>query len=166
MIDARRSPAIRSALVALRDADAQLHDDMMAQARDELENAWIPALEARSTNAQDRSVIIKGARAVVGSTGFFMAAAQSEEPLSGGLVPYSNWFAVEMGARTRKATFPQHSKKGKVYTVTKMINRGLPNRQKYGRIAFDAASEIGTKLVGVWVDTILDVYQGAVDRGQ
>lgn len=164
MIDVA-SPDLDDAIAALQGTDLRLQAEMMKDAKDELEAAWIPALASRSETQQDRSVIMAGARAVVGSTGFFMTAAMSDTPLSGGLVPARNWFAVELGARTRMMTFPQHSRKRKVYTVTKRINRGLPNRQKYGRIAFDAASEIGTRLVGTWFDAIVNRYREGVGDG-
>ncbi len=160
------SADLSSAIADLSRTNAQLYNDIMKDAKDELEGAWIPALAARSTNAQDRSVIIAGAKAVVGSTGFFMFAAQSEAPLSGGFVPYKNWFAVEIGARNRKATFPQRSRKGKVYTVTKTINRGLPNRQKYPRVAYDASSEVGTELVRLWVRSIVGRYREVFGDGR
>lgn len=153
------------AVEALQSTDTTLQVEMQNEARDEIEAAWLPALAARSQNAQDRAVIMGDARAVVSSTQVYLAAAQSETPLSGGLVPYTNWPAVEFGARTRKATFPQRSPKGKVYSVTKMINRGLPNRQKYARIAYDAASEVGTRVVGIWYDAIVDRYKKAVGDG-
>lgn len=159
------SPDLVGAIAALQGTDVSLQVTIQNAARDEIEAAWLPALAARSQTAQDRSVIMGGARAVVSSTEVYLAAAMSNTPLSGGLVPSRNWFAVELGARTRKATFPQRSPKGKVYTVTKTINRGLPNRQKYPRIAYDAASVVGKRVVGIWVDSIKDAYRKAVGNG-
>lgn len=164
------SDGVAAAALAFHESDATVQLEMINAGKVELEGRWVPELEARAVDDLDRSVIVKGARAIVGPGGFVMTAAASNAPLTNGFVPAQRWYAVELGARTRRATINTHSPLGKPYKVTKMLNRGLPSRQKFGRIAFDAASKIGTELVGIWVRTFVNVYAsklgGEADYGR
>lgn len=153
---------ISEAVENLKAADASLQLDMMTQADEDLSGTWQQLLNEQITGHQDDQVIARGSSVIVGTTGFIVYAAQSSQPLSGGLVPSDNWFAVEFGARTRRMTMQTTSRKGNKYMVTKMINRGLPNRQKYGRVGFRAASEMGTELVRTWMDVMVSLYRDAV----
>lgn len=162
-IDVRQSPELQAAILGIRAANRDLRRRIYADARANVGGLWTPALERRASTTLDRRVILKGARVAVGTSGFTVKAATSRKALSGGLIPANQWPAVEFGARRRKATFPSTSRKGRRYMVTRTINRGLPGRVPHGRIAFDAASEIGTKLVGSFVTSIVTTYQESVD---
>lgn len=168
IIDVSRDSGVPEAIGNLEAADADLQARMMDQARQDLAPTWRQLLNEQIRGQQDASVIAADSQVAAGRTGFGVYAAQSSAPLSGGLTPLAQWQGIEFGARTRKATFLTHSRKGKAYMVTKFINRGLPSRQKFGQVGFKAASEMGTALVGTWMAVMVSLYRDAVgdtDRG-
>lgn len=164
LIDVRRSPELQAAILAMRRIDAPLRKAVFAASRREVNALWLPALQRRARNAMDQAVVVKGARAAVRVDGFQLTAATSRRKLSGGLVPAEDWAGVEFGARTTRRTFEQTSPKGTRYSVTKTVNRQFRGRQRDGQIAYDAASEVGTKTVAAWVlaivETLVDASQG------
>ncbi len=159
MLDVRRSPELQAAILSLRQAEPSVVREVNAETRRTANPAWQAALAARARRPLDSRIITKGARVAVGKDSLSLKAATSTKALSGGLRPASNWAGAEFGMRTRRATIATHSRKGRPYNVTKMIGRQFANRQKEGRIAFDAASEVGTKVVAGWVHAIVDVFR-------
>lgn len=143
----------------MKAAGKDLRKNLYADARQQLGDAWLPALRKRAKTKTETAVIVKGARVKVSTEGFSVTAATSTRALRGGLRPVEHWHAWEFGGRRRKATIRTRSPKGKPYTVTKTINRQLPGRVKDGRIAFDAASEIGTRLVASFVVSVVGTYR-------
>lgn len=166
LIDVRRSPELQAAILAMRRVGPDLRKAVFAASRREVNALWLPALQRRAGRSMDRAIIVKGARAAVRVDGFQLMAATSRRPLRGGLVPTEQWAGAEFGARTRRATFEQTSPRGKRYSVTKMVNRQFRGRQRDGQIAYDAASEVGTKTVAAWVtaivQTLVNESQGEV----
>ncbi|WP_130505079.1 hypothetical protein [Microterricola gilva] len=131
------------------------------QTRQEIGGRWKTAVESRASTNMERAIIVKGARARAGTDRFSLLAATSRKPLRGGLVPAFEWAGGEFGARSRQAEVRTRSRKGKAYTAKKWINRQFKGRVKEGRIAYDAASEIGTWAVAQWVQFIVDNYAKA-----
>jgi hypothetical protein len=159
VLDVSKSPELQAAIYAMKSADRDLRLNIYATARERMVPLWVPELEKRSATDFDRAVIVKGARVSVGTEGFNVLAATSGKALSGGFVPNLQWYADEFGARRHKVTFEQRSPLGTRYQVTKTVGRQLPGRVKDGRIGFAAASAVGTKLVAVWVTSIVDDYR-------
>ncbi len=148
----------------LKEADDGLQAAMMGDAREQLGDTWRQLLNEQSTGPQDHDTIVADSRVVVGSDGFIVYAAQSAQPLSGGLVPSEDWHAVEFGARTRRVKIGDRSPATRrFYQANRMINRGLPNRQKYGRVGLQAASLMGRQLVRVWVTALVERYRKGVN---
>lgn len=160
-IDVRGSRELQAAIYAVRQANREVRLDIYKRSRQELGGEWVPALRQRATSRFQEAVLVKGARTRVGLNGFSMTAATSRRALSGGLVPADQWQGAELGARARRATITTRSRKGKSYQVTKMINRQFPSRSKDGRVAFDAASVLGVRLVRLWVRVVVDTYRDA-----
>lgn len=157
---------VLQAVAQLKEADDSLQAAMMADAREQLGDAWRQLLNEQIDGRQDADTIVDGSRVIVGSDGFIIYAAESVQPLSGGLIPRENWHAVEFGARTRRVSVGDRSPAtGRAYRANKMINRGLPSRQKYGRVAFRAASLMGRELVRVWVTALVERYRKAANDG-
>ncbi len=157
---------VLQAVAQLKEADDGLQAAMMADAREQLGDAWRQLLNEQIDGRQDADTIVDGSRVIVGSDGFIIYAAESVQPLSGGLIPRENWHAVEFGARTRRVSVGDRSPAtGRAYRANKMINRGLPSRQKYGRVAFRAASLMGRELVRVWVTALVERYRKAANDG-
>lgn len=162
MLSVKDSRELQAAILATRAAGKDLRRALYADARSELGNAWLPALQRRTASRMDRAVMLRGARVQVGGDGFRVMAATSRRAIKpGGLVPADDWAGVEFGARTARARYNRRSRNGGTHTVTRTVNRQFRGRVKQGRIAFDAASELGTRLVAVWVSSIVSTYRRA-----
>ena len=155
MIDARRSPELQAAILACKRVDADLRKAIYAATRQSVNALWLPALGRRASSHMAQRVIVKGARAKVNTEGFSLMAATSRRNLSGGLTPAFQWQGVEFGANEKRKTYEQRSRLGRTYQVSKTVNRQFPARQPAGRVAFDAASEVGTKTVVAWVQAVV-----------
>lgn len=163
MIDVGQSRELQAALLSLKNAEQAVATDINRESRGSIRPLWEGALSARAKTPMERAVILPGARANANRRGVRVQAATSKRPLSGGLVPASEWPGVEFGARSRWADVATTSPRGTRYTARKRINRQFRGRQSNGRIAFDAASEVMTKVVGIWVRTIVARYRSFAD---
>lgn len=163
MLDVRRSPELQAALLAMRQTDREITANINKTARTKLGPIWQESLRGNSTTRLDIRALVKGARVAVGVRQVSLKAATSTKALSGGLVPTHNWQAQEFGMRVRKRTFTTHSPKGKAYKVTRTQGTQFPARTKHGRVIFAAASETGTRLVGIWLVHIVDQLRTFAD---
>jgi len=163
MLDVQRSPELQAAILGMRNAERQVRLDINKEARKTVKPMWLDALRSRSNSRADETILVKGSRVAIGARQVSLRAATSRRPLSGGLIPAENWPAQEFGMRTRKATMAATSRKGNRYQVTKTIGRQFPNRTKEGRVAFDASSAVGTKIVASWVRTVVDGFRSFAD---
>lgn len=163
MIDVRRSPELRAAIYACKRVDSDMRKAIYQATRESVNPLWTPALARRARTRLQQVVIVKGARVAVRTDGFSLMAATSRRPLRNGLIPADrpNWPAAEFGARNRRAEVQTHSRLGKPYTVSKVLNRQFPGRTKDGQVAFDAASEVGTKTVRAWVLAVVQTIVNA-----
>jgi hypothetical protein len=161
MLDVRRSEELQAAILAMRRMRSELRREVYSASRAQLGSAWLPALRQRTGTRLEAAVLLRGAGIKANASGFQVRAATSTRALPGGLVPAHDWPGAEFGARPRRGTYPRRSILGNSHTVTRTLNRQFRPRAQHGRIAFDAASEIGTRLVAVWVTTIVDVTRQA-----
>lgn len=161
MLDVRKSPELQAAILTMRRLDSELRRDIYEGSRAEIGGAWLPALQQRAGTALERRIILKGARVRVGTDGFSLLAATSKKALRNGLVPADDWAGAEFGARPRVLTYKRRSTLGNIHSVTRRINTQFRPRVKDGRVAFDAASELGTRLVAAWVRIIVDKVRAA-----
>jgi len=161
MIDVRRSPELRAAIFACKRVDADLRKAIYAASRTSVNALWKPAVAKRATDKMTQRIILKGTRAAIRTDGFSLFAASSKKPLRGGLVPATQWQSAEFGARVRKVDVERRSRLGKTYRVSQTINRQFRTRQKEGRVAYDAASEVGTKTVVAWVQAVVTTIVNA-----
>jgi len=161
MIDVRKSPELQAAILGMRRLRTDLRPELYKAQRQELGDAWLPALQRRTGTNLERRIIMAGARTKVSTDTFSVLAATSRRELSNGLVPSIHWPGAEFGARNRRATYDRTSVRGRVHKVTRTLNRQFRGRMADGQIAFDAASEIGTQLVRLWVVTAVDFIRDA-----
>lgn len=157
MLDVRGSRELQATVLALRQAQSDIRQDINKTARTQLRPIWQGELGARARTSMERKVILPGARVTASERGVTLYAATSRRPLAGGMVPSEDWPGVEFGAHTKRVQVRQRSRRGRVYTRPLWINRQFKGRQKNGMIAFNAASETGTKLVALWVHTVVDM---------
>jgi hypothetical protein len=166
-IDVRESPELQAAIIALRRMRSDLRPALYKEARVQVGGLWLPALRSRASTLLEQRVMLPGARVKTSATGFSVLAANSNKKLRGGLVPSinSNWAGAEFGAKEKPRTYQRRSVLGRTHSVTRTVGSQWRSRVKDGRIAFDAASEIGTKLVAVWVVVVVTQIRDAA-RGQ
>lgn len=156
MLDVRESRELQATILALRAAQKQIRLGINKEARSRIRPLWQQALNARAHDEMTRRIIVAGARATATDRNVTVHAATSRKPLSGGLVPTWEWPGAEFGARTKRIEVTQRSRAGRTYRRPLIINRQFKGRQDDGMVAFDAASEVGTKLVALWVHTVVD----------
>lgn len=156
MLDVRGSRELQATILALRQAQRGIRLNINKNARSRIRPLWQAELNARARDEMTRRIIVAGARATASDRGVTVHAATSRRPLSGGLVPAFEWAGAEFGARSRRVEVTQRSRRGRSYRRPLTINRQFRGRQQDGMVAFDAASEVGTKLVAIWVQTVVD----------
>lgn len=156
MLDVRNSRELQATILALRGAQRQIRLGINKETRSRIRPLWQQALSARARDEMTRRIIVAGARATATDRGVTVHAATSRRPLSGGLVPAWEWPGAEFGARTKRIEVTQRSRAGRTYRRPLTINRQFTGRQQDGMVAFDAASEVGTKIVALWVHTVVD----------
>jgi hypothetical protein len=159
MLDVRRSRELQAALLGLKQAEREVRLDINKDARRNLGPVWSEALHGFVETRLDERVIVKGARVAAGTRQVSLKAATSNKPLKGGLVPSRQWPGVEFGAHRRLAEISAKSRKGNTYSYKRVVNRQLPGRVRNGRIAYAAASVVGTKLVAIWLETIVSNFR-------
>lgn len=155
MLDVRNSRELQATILALRQAERGIRLGINKTARGRISPLWKAEINARARTSIQREVIASGARATASDRGVTLYAATKSRPLSGGLVPSIEWAGAEFGARSRVVEVTQRSRGGTRYTRPLTINRQFPGRQQDGMVAFDAASETGTKLVALWVHDVV-----------
>jgi hypothetical protein len=158
MLDVRKSRELQATILALRGAQREIRLGINKQARAQIRPLWQSELNARARDEMTRRIIVAGARANPTDRGFTLQAATSRRPLSGGLVPALEWAGAEFGARSRVVEVTQRSRAGRTYKRPLTINRQFAGRQSEGMVAFDAASTVGTRLVALWVHTVVDEF--------
>jgi len=156
MLDVRGSRELQATILALRQARRDIRLDINKTARSRIRPIWRSELNARARRPLETRVILAGARATASDRGVTLYAASSGRPLRGGLVPSYQWPAVEFGANVRRVRVRQRSRSGRRYERPLTVNRQFQRRLEHGMIAFDAASETGTRLVALWVRTVVD----------
>ncbi|EQM75921.1 MULTISPECIES: hypothetical protein [Microbacterium] len=159
MLDVRRSPELQATILSLRRAQRDVRLDINKAARGRLTPLWRQELNARARSNLEREVITSGARVAATDRGVTLHAATRRRPLSGGLVPSLEWAGAEFGANTRRIQVSQRSRGGTRYTRPLTINRQFDSRSSEGQVAFAAASDTGTQLVALWVDTVIDQFR-------
>lgn len=157
MLDINGSRELQATVLALRNAQRDIRVDINKTARGRIRPLWVSAVSGRAGTRLEQRVIAAGTRATASDRGVTFYAATRSRPLRGGLVPSVDWPGVEFGARSKKSrSFTQRSRAGRRYQRTMTVGRQFKGRQPHGMVAFDAASEVGTKLVALWVRTVVD----------
>jgi hypothetical protein len=155
MLDVRKSRELQATILALRQAERGIRLNINKTARSTISPLWKSEINQRARTTLQREIIASGARATASDRGVTLYAATSRRPLSGGLVPSFVWGGAEFGPRSRVVDVTQRSRTGNRYTRPLTINRQFTGRQQQGMVAFDAASDVGTKLVALWVHDVV-----------
>lgn len=154
MLDVKRSPELQATILSLKQAERGVRLGINKQARSQVNPLWRSAVTGRARTTLQRSVIASGMRATASDRGVSLLAATSGRPLSGGLVPSANPWGAEQGSRIRRTIA---SRKGITYPL--WTGKQWLERSPHGVVAYDAASEVGTKIVALWVNTVVDEFR-------
>lgn len=157
MLDINGSRELQATVLALRQAQREIRVDINKTARGRIRPLWQSAVSARARTRLQQRVIAAGTRANASDRGVTLFAATRSRPLKGGLVPSFEWAGAEFGMSPKPSQpFTQRSRRGRSYSRTMIVGRQFRGRTADGAVAFDAASEVGTKLVAMWVRTVVD----------
>mgnify|MGYP000966249988 CR=1 FL=1 len=150
---------LQAAVLAFRLADRGLRNRINDSTREQFNGPWRAGIAAAADTQLERRVLVPGARIAAGNPPVFVAAG-SRRPLSGGLVPDTQWAGVEFGADDTVTSYTRRSPKGTVHRVTRHTRRQLPRRRKHGPV-FTTVSEFSPRAASLWAQIIVRVYVDA-----
>lgn len=154
-LDVNQSRELQATILALKAAQRQVRLDINKEARNAIRPLWQQELNSRAHSRMEQALIVARARATASDRGVRVTAANGRE-LRGGLDPATGWPGAEFGARSKRVSKGEVSKRTRrPYQRDQVINRQFKGRTQHGRIAFDAASAAMTKVVGIWVRTVV-----------
>lgn len=156
MLDIRGSRELQATVLSLRAAQRTIRTGINKNVRAKINPLWRGELAQRAHTPLEQLVVASGARATASDRGVTLYAATSRRPLSGGLVPSDNPWGVELGAHRRRVEVSQRSRSGRTYRRPLTVGAQFKPRQRDGMVAMDAASETGTRVVALWVHTVVD----------
>ncbi|WP_146085614.1 hypothetical protein [Rathayibacter sp. AY1C9] len=160
----RGSRPLQAVLLGMKQADKTVRNDINKDARKKAGPVWQEALRGHTTTRLEVRALLPGARVGIGVRSIKLTAATSRRPLRGGLVPSSDFAAIEYGARERKHQSPMTSPKGTRYTVNRITGRQFRPRSR-GYVVNPAAGTAGKRIVALWVKTVYDGFSAAA-RGR
>lgn len=167
MLSARGSRELRAAGFALKLVERDVRNSINRSMRSTMNQVWRGAVAERARTPLDRRVLNTGVRVAPGNPPTLYAAG-STRPLPGGLVPATQFYAVEFGAdRDNFTTYERRSPKGGTHTVhNRRTSRQLPARRRQGRVVYPAAAELAPRLASLYVQTIVRGIYEAVEEGE
>lgn len=165
MLSVYGSASLQAAVLGMRVARRDIKSEINKRTRSLMSPAWKQEVESRARTRQDKRVIASGVRVKAGNPPAGLAA-QSRRKLSGGLVPAEQWSGFEFGAdRGKVTTYTRATRKSGRVKVTRHTARQLPARSPKGRVAYPAVRAIGPRLAALWVQTIVQVFNKAAEKG-
>lgn len=161
---ARTVPLLRGVVLALKAVDKPVRSEISKETRGTMNPVWRDAVARRAGTRMDAAVFGKGARIAAGNPARAVAAS-SRRALSGGFTPDRDGRALEFGVdRGKESTYTRKSKGG-THTVTRHTRRGLPARQRKGRVVYPAFAEVGPRMVSMWVQIVVrNIYEATEKR--
>jgi hypothetical protein len=163
---AKTVPLLRAVVLALKATDKATRSDISRETRTTLNSVWREAVATHAGgNRMDGLTFVKGARIAAGNPSRAMAAT-SRRALSGGFTPDIHGRLLEFGADPNKtATYSRKSRGGKSHRVTRHTTRGLPARNRRGRVVYPAFAEVAPRMVSMWVQiTVRNIHKALEER--
>lgn len=155
--------ALRRVAAANRAVPDVLRAKMTDAGRSIIVPAWTEELRKRG-RAQQKRLIIPGAYASAGFSGFTAVAGVSGERLSGGGVASELARPFEFGtSRPSKTTYTTTSPRGKRYRVSRVTTNQIPARASKGWVAYPAGSALIKRAVPLWVQLVVKVLADAAE---
>ena len=154
-VSVRDLDELKAVVLALKAMGKDLRRDINRATTQTMGPEWKAAIAARASTAQDRRVLVPGARIASGNPPAARAAT-SRRRLSGGLVPSESWRAFEFGSKgDRRTTYTRRNRSGSgSHRVTRNTTAQLPARAPKGRVVYPAFADLGPRMVALWVQLV------------
>ena len=155
----------QAAVLAFKVADRDLRKRINDSTRAMFNAPWKSGITQRASTRLEQRVLVPGARIAAGNPPAFVAAS-SKRALRGGLVPDTDWPAVEFGVSNREetTTYDRRTKTGST-EVTRHTRRQLRARRKKGPV-FETLDEFPDRASRLWAQLIVKVYSDAADESR
>jgi hypothetical protein len=166
MLSVRDSRELQASVLALKAADRELRSTISKATVQVGNQIWQPLVTAHATTHLDTRMLAVGARVKGGNPPVAMAA-NSRRALgrTKRLVPADRWPAFEFGAnRESYSRYTRRSANGGTHTVARRTMKGLPPRNRKGRVVYPAFARAAPRMVSLWVQTIVKAYNDAAER--
>lgn len=137
---------LRDVQRSLAAAPENVRAQALAKVSEAIPDLWEGPLNMSATTTLARRVILAGAGHSITPEKITLIAANTLAPLSGGLVPGTQWHGAEFGATRRRIDVTY---KGK--TRRQLIGNNFPQRRSAGIHAYRIAKMNGPKLVAAYV---------------
>lgn len=160
---ARTVPLLRGVVLALKAVDKPVRSEISKETRGTMNPVWRDAVASRARTRMDAATFGKGTRIAAGNPARAVAAS-SRRALSGGFTPDRDGRALEFGVdRGKESTYTRKSKHG-THQVTRHTRRGLPARNRKGRVVFPAFAEVAPRMVSMYVQIVVRNIHKALEE--
>lgn len=169
-VSALASREIRALLLALKQAEPEIRKETNKQAKLAVTQLWQQEIAEMASLAGGKNqkarfkLLVKTAKATVGSKGITLTAATIGRPLTGGLQPKSQWHVLEFGGDKRVRSYSATSKRGRSYKVTRDVNAHLDKRNKKGYTFYPAVREALPRIMSLWMQTAVRTLVEVVEK--
>ena len=170
MISVKGSKELQAVILAMKVVDKELRPEMYQRARDKILPDWQTTLQERINGfkyeALHSALLMKNTRVGIGTQGVNVSAATSTRPIRKGstLTPAGNFYLAEFGANTKEVEVS--GRRGNTqYKYRRKVNTGMLSRTRKGRFAYKTSKEIVSRSVALWVQTIVQTVNDAVEKG-
>jgi len=160
---AKTVPLLKGVVLALKVIEKPVRAEISKETRGTLNPVWRDAVASHARTRMDAAVFGKGARIAAGNPARAVAAS-SRRALSGGFTPDRDGRALEFGVdRNKESTYSRRSRNG-THQVTRHTRRGLPARNRRGRVVYPAFAEFGPRLTSMWVQIVVRNIHKALEE--
>jgi hypothetical protein len=161
---AKTSSLLKGVALALKVVEKPIRADISKETRGTMNPVWRDAVAARARSRMDAAVFGKGARIAAGNPARAVAAS-SRRSLSGGFTPDRDGRALEFGADRNATTTYRRTTRHGTHDVTRHTRRGLPPRNRKGRVVFPAFAEVAPRMVSMWVQIVVrNIHESLEER--
>ena len=170
MISVEGSRELQAVILALKTTSKELRPEMYKRTRESILPDWEGGINDKlgAYGATRFNVaLLKGTRVKVGTQGVAVLAAQSRRKISKGstLTPQEHYYLAEYGASPK--VVPVNGRRGNTrYNYKRTVNTHTLRPARKGRFANPTAGEIVSRSVALWVKTVVQVMNGAVEKGE
>lgn len=163
-IDVFKSRELLATIYAIRSIDKTLQKQIRTQTKQVAAPEWTKALAERADTRLEHRVIVGTSVVTVSNQNVRVQAAGKGRALRGGLQPTRDYNAVEFGANTERATYQRRSRKGRMHSVTRVINTQLkPHSGNRGYVFWPAAREMVPRMARLWAQTTVRTIANALE---